>query len=146
MDKDICSSAGEGVLVMVIVVVVQVAVAVIVVVVQVAVAEYLSPLLTSLLLPPPPPLREVVSQDIEDFEYTPKPQYNGPFTVKNLEGEEALLRFFIHHIQQLKPQVFVTYNGDNFDWPFIENRMRAYGMDMAAEIGVSESQGEYRGR
>jgi len=102
---------------------------------------------SSLLLPPPPPpLREVVSQDIEDFEYTPKPQYNGPFTVKNLEGEEALLRFFIHHIQQLKPQVFVTYNGDNFDWPFIENRMRAYGMDMAAEIGVSESQGEYRGR
>ena len=87
-----------------------------------------------------------MSEDIEDFEYTPKPHYHGPFTVENLEGEEALLRRFVGHIQELKPQIFVTYNGDYFDWPFIEQRMSAYGMDMAAEIGVSEIQGEYRGR
>ena len=25
--------------------------------------------------------REVVGADVEDFEYTPKPEYEGPFTV-----------------------------------------------------------------
>jgi len=27
--------------------------------------------------------REIVSEDIEDFEFTPKPEYDGPFTVFN---------------------------------------------------------------
>ena len=27
--------------------------------------------------------REIVSEDIEDFEFTPKPEYEGPFTVFN---------------------------------------------------------------
>jgi DNA polymerase epsilon subunit 1 len=34
--------------------------------------------------------REVVSEDVEDFEYTPKPQYPGPFVVFN-EADEASL-------------------------------------------------------
>lgn len=32
--------------------------------------------------------REIVSEDIEDFEFTPKPEYEGPFTVFN-EPDEA---------------------------------------------------------
>lgn len=32
--------------------------------------------------------REIVSEDIEDFEFTPKPEYEGPFTVFN-EADEA---------------------------------------------------------
>lgn len=31
--------------------------------------------------------REIVSEDIEDFEYTPKPEYEGPFTVFNEDNE-----------------------------------------------------------
>lgn len=31
--------------------------------------------------------REIVSEDIEDFEYTPKPEYEGPFTIFNEEDE-----------------------------------------------------------
>ena len=31
--------------------------------------------------------REIVSEDIEDFEYTPKDEYEGPFTVFNEENE-----------------------------------------------------------
>ena len=27
--------------------------------------------------------REILSEDIEDFEFTPKPEYEGPFTVFN---------------------------------------------------------------
>ena len=41
----------------------------------------------------------------------------------------------------------MTYNGDFFDWPFVETRAAQYGMDMAAELGVrGNSMGEYRGR
>ncbi|TFJ85676.1 hypothetical protein NSK_003184 [Nannochloropsis salina CCMP1776] len=90
--------------------------------------------------------REVVGEDIQDFEYTPKPAYAGPFTVVNVPDEEAVLREFIRHVQELRPQIFVTYNGDYFDWPFMETRMEAHGIEMSTEIGVAESQGEYRGR
>ena len=31
--------------------------------------------------------REIVSEDIEDFEYTPKPEYEGQFTVVNEPDE-----------------------------------------------------------
>jgi DNA polymerase epsilon subunit 1 len=43
--------------------------------------------------------REVVSKDIEDFEYSPKPSFPGPFKVFNVENEEAVLRKFISHVQ-----------------------------------------------
>ena len=31
--------------------------------------------------------REIVSENIEDFEYTPKPDFPGPFIVFNVEDE-----------------------------------------------------------
>lgn len=31
--------------------------------------------------------REIVSENIEDFEFTPKPEYEGPFTVFNEDNE-----------------------------------------------------------
>lgn len=31
--------------------------------------------------------REIVSEDIEDFEFTPKPEYEGPFTIFNEPDE-----------------------------------------------------------
>ena len=37
--------------------------------------------------------------------------------------------------RQVKPAVYVTYNGDFFDWPFIETRASKLGMDMHEEIG-----------
>ncbi len=36
---------------------------------------------------------------------------------------------------QTKPAVYVTYNGDFFDWPFMETRSEKLGMDMHKEIG-----------
>lgn len=38
-------------------------------------------------------------------------------------------------LMQTKPSIFVTYNGDFFDWPFIETRAHKHGLDMGAEIG-----------
>jgi DNA polymerase epsilon subunit 1 len=45
------------------------------------------------LPPPTPPLsRQVVSEDIDSFEYTPKPEFPGPFTVFNETDELATLK------------------------------------------------------
>ena len=83
--------------------------------------------------------REVVAADVEDFEYTPKPEYEGPFTVFNEPDEVgvvmtslpvchvtssiqlSLLTKFIDHIMTVKPNIIVTYNGDNFDWSVHEH-------------------------
>ncbi|KAI7906423.1 uncharacterized protein BX663DRAFT_496365 [Cokeromyces recurvatus] len=89
--------------------------------------------------------RDIVSQDIEDFDYTPKPEFEGPFTIFNEENEEAVIRRFFEHIREAKPTIFVTYNGDFFDWPFVEGRAKANGIDMYKEIGVyKDEEDEYK--
>jgi DNA polymerase epsilon subunit 1 len=35
--------------------------------------------------------REIVGEDIDDFEYTPKPEYEGEFTVFNEADEVSIL-------------------------------------------------------
>ncbi|KAL1924531.1 uncharacterized protein VTP21DRAFT_4185 [Calcarisporiella thermophila] len=89
--------------------------------------------------------RDIVSQDIDDFEYTPKPEFEGPFTIFNEPDESAVIRRFFEHIQELKPTVVVSYNGDMFDWPFVEARARVHGIDMYHEIGFyKDDQDEYK--
>ncbi|OAL63040.1 DNA polymerase epsilon catalytic subunit A [Trichophyton rubrum] len=83
--------------------------------------------------------REIVSEDINDFEYTPKPEYPGPFTIFNEPDEKAVLERFFSHIKEAKPSVMVTYNGDFFDWPFVEARASVQGIDMYAEIGFRKN-------
>lgn len=80
--------------------------------------------------------REVVSRDVQDFEYSPKPEYEGPFKVFNDANEAAVIRRFINHLKELRPAIYVTYNGDFFDWPFVERRCRQHGISMEREIGV----------
>ncbi|CAC5377738.1 POLE [Mytilus coruscus] len=91
--------------------------------------------------------REIVSQDVEDFEYTPRPEFEGPFIIFNEPDEVALLRRFFDHIIDVKPNIFVTYNGDFFDWPFVEGRAAMHDIDMFQEIGYQKDvQGEYKSR
>jgi len=92
--------------------------------------------------------RQIVSKDIDDFEYTPKPEYRGVFTIFNEDDEEALLRRFFDHIREERPHCYVHYNGDFFDWPFIEKRAFIHGLDLRTEIGVSKAgrSDEYIGR
>jgi len=33
-------------------------------------------------------------------------------------------------MQEVKPGIYVTYNGDFFDWPFLEKRAAHHGMKM----------------
>jgi len=104
--------------------------------------------------------RHVVGKDVANFEYTPKPKYPGPFIVLNELTEEALIRRFLTEFQKHAPQIVVTYNGDFFDWPFLERRAAEYGLDLRREIGfynaaannsgggagVMDNSSEYRGR
>ena len=90
--------------------------------------------------------REVVSEDIEDFEYTPKPEFKGEFTVLNEANEFQVLTAFFYHIKKTKPLIFSTFNGDYFDWPYIKTRASINGLDMEKEIGVYEEAGEFKGR
>ena len=55
----------------------------------------------------------------------------------------------------MRPNIVVTYNGDFFDWPFLEARAALYGLVLQIELGVERvssgggggmSEAEYRGR
>lgn len=89
--------------------------------------------------------RDIVGQDIADFEYTPDKQYPGPFTIFNEPDEKALLERFFSEYRKHAPQIVVTYNGDFFDWPFVETRANFHGFNMFQEIGVERIQDEFRG-
>ncbi|KAK3293009.1 uncharacterized protein B0H64DRAFT_363312 [Chaetomium fimeti] len=89
--------------------------------------------------------REVVSADIDDFDYTPKPEYPGPFMIFNEPDEKGLLERFFLHIKEARPTVIATYNGDFFDWPFVEARASFNGIDMYHEIGwKKDSEDQYK--
>ncbi|XP_015122503.1 DNA polymerase epsilon catalytic subunit A isoform X1 [Diachasma alloeum] len=83
--------------------------------------------------------REIISEDIEDFEYTPKPEFEGIFKVFNEANEKATIRKFFDHILELRPHIFVSYNGDFFDWPFVETRASFHGMNMKESIAFSRN-------
>lgn len=59
----------------------------------------------------------------------------GPFIVWNEPDEAATLARWFGHMREVKPAIYVTYNGDFFDWPFLETRAEKHGMDMHAQIG-----------
>lgn len=89
--------------------------------------------------------REIVSEDIEDFEYTPKPEYPGEFMIFNEPDEKAVIERFFMHIKEARPTVIATYNGDFFDWPFVDARASVNGIDMYQEIGWrKDSEDQYQ--
>lgn len=92
--------------------------------------------------------RTIVGSDVENFEYSPKPEYDvGTFIIFNEPDEKSTLEKFFAHIKETKPFIFTTFNGDFFDWPFIEERCKFYNMKLEEEIGIYvNSQGEYGGR
>lgn len=60
--------------------------------------------------------RSIVTADVEDFEYTPRPDFKGEFRISNQPDEKALLLVFFQHIVRVRPSIISTYNGDGFDW------------------------------
>ncbi|XP_068311422.1 DNA polymerase epsilon catalytic subunit A-like [Pyrus communis] len=92
--------------------------------------------------------RECVGDDIEDLEYTPKPEFEGFFKVTNVKNELELLRKWFCHMREVKPGIYVTYNGDFFDWPFLETRAAYHGFKLNDEVGFQcdKNQGECRAK
>jgi len=73
--------------------------------------------------------RDIVSEDIGDFEYTPNEGCEGPVVIFNKLNEvnysyALIFRFpgqrFISHIQEVEPTAMATFNGDYIDFPFFE--------------------------
>lgn len=83
--------------------------------------------------------REIVSEEISDFEYTPRPEYQGEFLIFNEPDERAVVERFFLHIKEARPTVIATFNGDFFDWPFVEARASVLGIDMYQEIGFRKN-------
>lgn len=84
--------------------------------------------------------REIVAEDVQDFEYAPKPEYDvGIFTIFNEPDERSLLKRFFDHIIETKPAIFTTYNGDSFDWPFVQGRAEIHKLKIEDEIGIFSS-------
>ena len=103
--------------------------------------------------------REIVAADIDNFDYTPKPEYPGPFHVFNELNERAVLLRFFDHLLTVKPSIMVTYNGDFFDWsklrffdslkllfrPFVDARASHHGITLSSYLGFyKDSQDEYK--
>jgi DNA polymerase epsilon subunit 1 len=40
---------------------------------------------------------------------------------------------------EVRPHIIVTYNGDFFDWPFVETRAAVHDLNMSQEIGFSKN-------
>jgi DNA polymerase epsilon subunit 1 len=45
---------------------------------------------------------QVVGADIHDFEFTPKPEFEGPFKIFNEPNELALLQRFFNHMREVR--------------------------------------------
>lgn len=57
--------------------------------------------------------REIISQDVEDFEYTPKPEFEGFFTIFNEVDESALLQRFFDHVMEVSAKTSVLIHWCN---------------------------------
>ncbi|KAF1744092.1 hypothetical protein MXB_2344 [Myxobolus squamalis] len=88
--------------------------------------------------------REIVSQDVENFEYMPKPELNTQVIIFNEPDEKSMLLKWISHINHAKPDILVTYNGDMFDWPFIDTRCKIHRINLYTETGYfNQNKSEY---
>lgn len=90
--------------------------------------------------------RNIISKDVIDFEFAPKKEYESSIIVFNEINEKALLLKFFSFIKETKPFILTSFNGDMFDWPFIEARAVANNLSIEEEIGIKNEDGEYFGR
>ena len=80
------------------------------------------------------------------------PDGAGPFTVNCGNFSEGLVGEYVTlvlpgldrtlHLRELRPTIVVTYNGDNFDWPYIDKRAQHFGMNLKVEVGFAPSTGD----
>lgn len=79
--------------------------------------------------------RAIVSEDIDDFEYSPSDEIRGCFRIYNEPSEESLLIRFYELFQGFRPNLVTTYNGSLFDFPFVERRTAKYNLSLSNLTG-----------
>lgn len=58
-----------------------------------------------------------------------------------------MIRRWFEHIRESKPTVIATYNGDSFDFPFVDARATIHGISMYDEIGFRpDIEAEYKSK
>ena len=91
-----------------------------------------------------------LGQEVEPFKYNPpkKEEFASYTIVFNEPDEKSLLLRFFAAIIDYKPLIISSFNGDKFDWPFIEERCLRNGFYLENEIGIkrNEESNEYYGR
>ncbi|KAL1544574.1 DNA-directed DNA polymerase [Salvia divinorum] len=84
--------------------------------------------------------REYVGEDLEDLEYTPKPEFKCCFKVKY----KGVVGSWFAEMKDVRPSIYVTYKGDCIDWPFLETKAANHGYNMNEELGfrIDKHKGE----
>ncbi|RHZ75402.1 hypothetical protein Glove_214g16 [Diversispora epigaea] len=85
--------------------------------------------------------RKIVSEDIRSIKYIPSHVHEYHFNVFNERDEAAVISRFFLQVRKEKPTIITTFNGDAFDWPFIEKRSELYGLNMQKAIGFTKTKG-----
>ena len=88
---------------------------------------------------------EFVGGGVEDFDYVPAPDMPGSFEVEYYPNEERVLQRFFELIRHERPLIYITYNGDFFDWPFIDKRAAVYGLSLL-DVGIANNEETYFGK
>ncbi|KAI5166167.1 DNA polymerase epsilon subunit 1 [Nematocida sp. AWRm78] len=83
--------------------------------------------------------REIVGADIQPFEFRPTSDIGGEFDIFNEKNEKNLLNKFMELLHTYKPHVITTYNGDFFDWPFVEKRLEVHGINLYTSLGFKNN-------
>jgi DNA polymerase epsilon subunit 1 len=61
--------------------------------------------------------------------------------------QAATITRFFEHIRDVKPTVIASFNGDFFDFPFLDARAKINGIDMFLETGFAkDAEDEYKSR
>lgn len=72
-----------------------------------------------------------------DYKNQTQHQYRMSFNVSKKMTEKDLLNEFFNIMLHHKPEIIVTYNGDGFDWDYINNRARINGIKMEKLTGFT---------
>lgn len=83
--------------------------------------------------------RECVLADINPFEYQPTHDIGGKFSIFNEPTEKEVLKRFLELVHSFQPHVISSYNGDFFDWPFIDTRLSKNGISLTDTTGFYKS-------
>ncbi|CAD8196110.1 unnamed protein product [Paramecium pentaurelia] len=91
---------------------------------------------------------QTLGQEVQSFDYAPKPEFATQAIIYNEPDEKSLLLKFFQVILDYKPIIISSFNGDRFDWPYIEERCLTHGFYLEQEIGIkkNEENNEYYGR